>query len=665
MGSGYGGVEPNVSADQAENLAQAKDKISDATSPALILAGPILRKTEPHQVVLWLVTSAPCEFKPYFALQSDLTERIDYELKPQRITVSDQCYIYLLDCRFGALTQDTLIYYDIAVIQSATGEHFEQLNGLMPDLYYEGQRALSFFIPKQINSLYFGSCRNFHHPSKDTLVVADKYLAKHHDDLATRPCLLIHGGDQVYTDDVGGPTLQAIHQLIKVLSIEGEHLPDDVTHHSDCIHDNMDIFYQRQNILPKVTFKSKRLFYRILPFRRTVPVFSSVKADNHLVTLAEMVGLYLFAWSPECWRLVERATYNLPANLTKAQQTRYQFELTAIDDFIKGLSSVRRLMAHVPNYMIFDDHDVTDDWNLTAQWEDNVYSNPLSKRVISNAMLAYWLFQGWGNEPDDFSPEFVSQVETVVTTQDKQAANELEQALLNFNDWHYIIERDPNIIVLDTRTHRWRSERSQKNPSGLLDWERLVELENVLVNKEAGIIVSAAPIFGVKLIETIQRVFTFFGGELVVDAENWMAHRGSAKKLLQIFGRRDTPDEIVVLSGDVHYSFCFKIKQRFKENATEIWQLTCSGFKNEFPLKLISCFDWLERRLYFPASPLNIFTKRRGLEIEPYPVRHAKKQILLSKSSIGLAEFDNNKLKRFRVLVDGDGEGEDEQKGFL
>ena len=41
--------------------------------------------------------------------------------------------------------------------------------------------------------------------------------------------------------------------------------------------------------------------------------------------------------------------------------------------------------------------------------------------------------------------------------------------------------------------------------------------------------------FGVKLIEVIQRICAFAGHALTVDAENWMAHRGSASVMLNIF----------------------------------------------------------------------------------------------------------------------------------
>jgi hypothetical protein len=67
--------------------------------------------------------------------------------------------------------------------------------------------------------------------------------------------------------------------------------------------------------------------------------------------------------------------------------------------------------------------------------------------------------------------------------------------------------------------------------------------------------VSPAPVLGVKLIENVQRVFTWLGLALMVDAENWMAHPGAAHVMLNIFRHRRTPRTFVILSGDVHYSF--------------------------------------------------------------------------------------------------------------
>ena len=40
----------------------------------------------------------------------------------------------------------------------------------------------------------------------------------------------------------------------------------------------------------------------------------------------------------------------------------------------------------------------------------------------------------------------------------------------------------PPLIVLDTRTRRWRSERRLEHPSGLMDWEALCDFQQALLD---------------------------------------------------------------------------------------------------------------------------------------------------------------------------------------
>ena len=54
-------------------------------------------------------------------------------------------------------------------------------------------------------------------------------------------------------------------------------------------------------------------------------------------------------------------------------------------DFERGLAKVRRVLANIPTYMIFDDHDVTDDWNLNPLWYDRVLDHA-ARRQRSCAM---------------------------------------------------------------------------------------------------------------------------------------------------------------------------------------------------------------------------------------------------------------------------------------
>ena len=60
------------------------------------------------------------------------------------------------------------------------------------------------------------------------------------------------------------------------------------------------------------------------------------------------------------------------------------------------------MLANIPSYMIFDDHEVTDDWNMTRDTCKSLYGHPLGLRVAQNALVAYSLCQHWGNVPEVF-----------------------------------------------------------------------------------------------------------------------------------------------------------------------------------------------------------------------------------------------------------------------
>lgn len=320
---------------------------------------------------------------------------------------------------------------------------------------------------------------------------------------------------------------------------------------------------------------------------------------------------------------------------------RYEKEKKAIEAFKQPLKHVQRALAHLPTAMIFDDHDVTDDWNMTAAWEQSAYGHPLSKRIIGNALTAYLLCQGWGNAPEQFDDAMLSQLDQTLQSVGGQQHDNLIDQLLTFEQWHYEWPTHPPLIVLDTRTHRWRSERHPQRPSGLMDWQTLTDLQQTLIDHKAVIMVSPAPIFGVKLIETVQRIFTFLGKPLVVDAENWMAHSGSAHTLMNLFRHPKTPHHFVILSGDVHYSFVYDIEVKGLQSSPHIWQITSSGLRNEFPKRLLDWFDRLNRWLYAPWSPLNIFTKRRGMWISPRkPDNASRGERLLNHAGIGLVTLD-------------------------
>lgn len=585
--------------------------MSENTPLPLVLAGPLLRRLEPARIVLWLVGSQPLQ--PELHLQYPT----EFSLNCQVIPIGKRAFVHLIDITLATpLPTDVQIDYDVLL----SGQRIAEW---APHLLYDGARLPNFVVRERLDHLLHGSCRKPHHPAADGLLCADRLLATAHSP-AERPALLMMSGDQIYADDVAGPMLRAIHGLIERLGLYDEHLEGAVVQNSAALYRHPASYYHRADLLPALE-SNETLRERFFGGTRK-PIFTSSNADNHLVTLAEIMAMYLLVWSPVPWALIET---RMPAGLTTERQARYQREQHCLTGFVEGLGGVARVLAHLPSLMIFDDHDITDDWNLSAQWEETAYGHPFSRRIIGNALIGYLLCQGWGNNPDVFG-ELVQRCQALSHSADddgcfdRVAQDALIKQLLRFEQWQFVLPTQPALLVLDTRTRRWRSESTLQKPSGLLDWEALCELQQALLDHPSAIIVSPAPLFGVKLIETIQRLFSWCGYPLLVDAENWMAHRGAAQVILNIFRHSRTPGHYVILSGDVHYSFVYEVLIRHKRSAPHLWQITSSGIKNEFPRRLLDVFDRLNRWLYAPRSPLNWFTKRRLMQVIPRTPAHSK-----------------------------------------
>jgi hypothetical protein len=341
------------------------------------------------------------------------------------------------------------------------------------------------------------------------------------------------------------------------------------------------------------------------------------------------------------------------AQLSPDYHARYEKERKAIEHFSEGLEKVERVFAHIPTYMIFDDHDVTDDWNLTRGWEEQVYGNNFSKRMVGNALSGYLLCQGIGNPFTSIEP-IVEEAKKVFVRDGIKQQDHFIDSLFAFDHWHYQLDTHPPVHVLDTRTQRWRSESNKNKPSGLMDWEGLCELQHNIIGKQSVIMVSAAPVYGVKFIETIQRIFTTFGGALIVDAENWMAHRGTASVMLNIFRHVKTPPLFIILSGDVHYSFVYDVKLRFRRNSPKILQFTCSGMHNEFPDKLLTWFERFNRWLYGHRSPLNWLTKRRNMSVKQRKPEDSERDVI-NACSIGVLQLNKDGTEKACKVIRSDG----------
>ena len=623
------------------------------SSLPLVLAGPLLRRLEGGRLVIWLVASEALTLRLALHPEGEAARSLGLTDETCRqLRIGTSAWLHLIDVPLDvSLPVDQLIEYDL-LIQHDGAE--QGIASWASHLIHEGSIRPAFVIRSRYDDLLHGSCRKPHHPSADGLVIVDTLVAKARHESEQWPAALLMTGDQVYADDVAGPMLVAIHALIRRLGLYGECLEGATVANSDELMAHPATYYQREQLLP--AFKSNEALRERFFGGVEKPIFTTASAHNHLVSLGEVLAMYLLVWSPVPWTLIELQIPPLDEEMTQ----RYAGEAACIESFRKGLPQVARALAHLPSLMIFDDHDITDDWNLSARWEQTAYGHPFSRRIVGNALLGYLLCQAWGNAPDEFAAPLLAAEALLASGNDGQLDcalhDKVVNELLERGDWGYVLASEPALVVLDTRTRRWRSERSLSRPSGLMDWEALTDFQQNLLDHRSVVIVSPAPMFGVKLIETVQRVFSWAGLSLLVDAENWMAHRGAAQVMLNIFRHTRTPGNYVILSGDVHYSFAYEVHVRGRTEGPKIWQITSSGVKNEFPRRLLDLFDRLNRWLYSPRSPLNWFTKRRKVRVQPWlPSRSRAGERLWNGSGIGRIRLDaeGRPLRVEQINADG------------
>lgn len=147
---------------------------------------------------------------------------------------------------------------------------------------------------------------------------------------------------------------------------------------------------------------------------------------------------------------------------------------------------------------------------------------------------------------------------------------------------------------------------------------------------------------------------TTIGKPLVIDAENWMAHPGSANTLISIFTHTKTPTNFVVLSGDVHYSFAYDIKLRYRRNSPNIYQITCSGIKISSQLRCLNsamygtvCCTALAQ-FWTTSLSVNAWrSKSEALTIKP--------SIAFNRSAIGELRLDTDGKPQSITTLSGDG----------
>jgi hypothetical protein len=468
-----------------------------------------------------------------------------------------------------------------------------------------------------------GSCRKPHGDDEnDCLAVGDSLLATNHNEVGKRPDLLLLTGDQIYADDVEATLLDVLREQAKTLMGRSETLP----------------YYEKRNDSKEhiLFLDGIKLGGRAAELKKCHSGFSSTEANNHLMSFGEFAAMYIYVfgnakkWAkPKTWDEIKDKHAQLSGKDKGLEDIEANIKATNIFSAPESLLKVRRLLANIPTYMIFDDHDVTDDWNITGNWYDKVRSSPMGNRIVANALAAYWAFQGWGNDPDNFDSDMIEAITNHLNQTGPNPVVDGHYDLMTWKHrgWGFSIATDPPIIAMDSRTQR-ESEVAAYPPRLMdryaLDWLRVEwsklktckknchDNANSITPDTWPILVATTPVFGFSPLEHFVRLVLwaigyvestrfvkplekFFDKEgcvtsLVInalDAEAWTVNLDGFTAFLDTVLHKMGIKQCVFLSGDVHYAFSingsyssgtslFGAKQTL-----QCYQLTSSSLRNE------------------------------------------------------------------------------------
>jgi hypothetical protein len=537
-----------------------------------LLAGPILRRTEAGRVVVWLATlpavRASGEVLRLRDGRADAGEVIA-RADAARVVLGENLCVQLITLvpdkrRFPG---DELLAYDVQLTEQDGGgsRRLPQL-GLMDaptPLAYSGLSLPTFFVRENIGalSLVHGSCRLLHGAGEDAFLAADEAIARHAGDVARRPSAMFLTGDQIYADDVAAPMIGHIRRLATELRGEGD-----------------ETSVPGMPPLAGVPVDGRRELVR------ERARFTSSRPKNHLMSFGEFAAMYLTAWNEAVWPAAFPSVRELDGRRARVvRRRRYELQRRYLEAARRALPSVRRVLANTPTYMGFDDHDTTDDWNLTRAWRDAVYDSRSGRRIVANALASFWAFQGWGNDPDLFDGTFISTVSGFLSGDGTSGGDAFDSLMWSFDRWSYVAPTDPPAIVLDTRTQRgYDSPHGGARLLGPAARRRVVELAKQSGHRRGGriIVVSAVPVFGFELQERRQKNLLDKLGPYEIDFEAWHSNLRGLVDLMKTLVEDIGSSSCILLSGDVHYGVNARASFVIENESVLLTQLVSSGQKH-------------------------------------------------------------------------------------
>jgi DNA-binding transcriptional regulator YhcF (GntR family) len=274
---------------------------------------------------------------------------------------------------------------------------------------------------------------------------------------------------------------------------------------------------------------------------------------------------------------------------------------------------MRWLLSTIPSSMIFDDHEMIDDWNTSAAWREKVTRQPWWRGRITGGLTSYWIYQHLGN----LSPQELAENKTWQAIQGMSADDPTRDAEPMLREMAELADAEPatirwsfvrhwgeaRLIMVDSRAGRVLEEQHRR----MLDEDEFAWVEAAMRRAvdegvEHLILGTSLPWLLPHAIHNLERWNETLNvrhhgrwrGRIAeslrqaADLEHWAAFGHSFDRLgaaLAAVARGDhgrAPATALVLSGDVHHAYAAELVEP-GGLTSRVHQLTVSPLHNQAP----------------------------------------------------------------------------------
>jgi phosphodiesterase/alkaline phosphatase D-like protein len=286
-----------------------------------------------------------------------------------------------------------------------------------------------------------------------------------------------------------------------------------------------------------------------------------------------------------------------------------------------GDPEIRWILSTLPTAMIFDDHDIRDDWNTSAAWRRGVNEKPWWRDRIRAGLASYWVYQHLGN----LSPaELISDPDyrrVLAATGDSwhhlaeladraDAEVDGDKGLRFSYRWdlgrsRFIMVDSRNARILDSGDRKMLGDREFSWLEAQID-DGLEDLDHLVLGSSLPWLLPPA----IGDLQTVNEAAANRPGRRgqlaekvrqAADFEHWAAFLQSFLRLSELIKSTAVrpvrgPATVTVLSGDVHHSYAARADVT-GPSAARVHQLVCSPVHNYVPwfVKPVFKLSWSPR----------------------------------------------------------------------